>query len=203
MHRNTAGLNRIPVPLGKGMNKMLASNHALELGMIQMRNFRVSADATRLEKRLGAANEITDFGEDVPEDALFSNGRTGRTMHNLYPLLYNEAVFDVTREERGQGVVWGRSGTAGSQRYPVCWSGDPAASFDNLYVRGFKTYYQPIPVTPAAWLLRTFGHRLPVLNETGVDELIMALGETTSPDNPLYVEVDDDEQGEKVQVYIG
>ncbi len=61
----------------------------------------------------------------------------------------------------------------------------------------------PIPVTPAAWLLRTFGHRLPVLKETGVDELIMALGETTSPDNPLYVEVDDDEEGERVQVYIG
>jgi len=61
----------------------------------------------------------------------------------------------------------------------------------------------PIPVVPAAWLLRTFGHRLPMLKETGVDELIMALGETTSPDNPLYVEVDDGEEGEKVQVYIG
>ena len=74
----------------------------------------------------------TDFGEDIPEDAVFSNGETGRTMHNLYPLLYNRAVFEVTQEEKGAGIVWSRSGTAGSQRYPVCWSGDPAADFDSL-----------------------------------------------------------------------
>jgi len=76
----------------------------------------------------------TDFGEDVPEDAVFADGSTGRTMHNLYPLLYNRAVFEVSEEERGRvrGIVWGRSGTAGSQRYPVCWSGDPAADFESL-----------------------------------------------------------------------
>ena len=74
----------------------------------------------------------TDFGEDIPEDALFANGATGRTMHNLYPLLYNRAVFEVTEEEKGAGIVWSRSGTAGNQRYPVCWSGDPAADFDSL-----------------------------------------------------------------------
>lgn len=74
----------------------------------------------------------TDFGEDVPEDAVFSSGETGRTLHNLYPLLYNKAVYDVTAEERGRGIVWSRSGTAGNQRYPVCWSGDPAADFDSL-----------------------------------------------------------------------
>lgn len=74
----------------------------------------------------------TDFGEDIPSDALFANGATGRTMHNLYPLLYNEAVAEVTRQERGYGVVWGRAAIGGSQRTPVCWSGDPAADFDSL-----------------------------------------------------------------------
>lgn len=74
----------------------------------------------------------TDFGEDVPHDAVFSNGETGATMHNLYPLLYNQCVFEVTQEERGYGAVWGRAGAAGIQRYPVCWSGDPAADFDSL-----------------------------------------------------------------------
>ncbi len=74
----------------------------------------------------------TDFGEDIPADALFHNGQTGRTMHNLYPLLYNEAVAQVTREERGHGTVWGRAATGGSQRTPICWSGDPAADFDSL-----------------------------------------------------------------------
>ncbi|MCX6150944.1 MAG: hypothetical protein NTX22_10495 [Ignavibacteriales bacterium] len=74
----------------------------------------------------------TDFGEDIPEDAIFFNGETGKTMHNLYPLLYNKAVFEVTKEEKKYGIVWSRSGTAGNQRYPTCWSGDPAADFESL-----------------------------------------------------------------------
>ncbi len=82
--------------------------------------------------RMGLDAFKTDFGEDVPLDAVFSNGETGAIMHNLYPLLYNEAVFSVMREEKGYGLVWSRSGTAGNQRYPVCWSGDPAADWDSL-----------------------------------------------------------------------
>lgn len=74
----------------------------------------------------------TDFGEDVPADAVFANGMTGAEMHNLYPLLYNRAVFEVTEEVKGQGLVWSRSGYAGSQRYPTCWSGDPACTWDSL-----------------------------------------------------------------------
>lgn len=74
----------------------------------------------------------TDFGEDVPQDAVFYNGQTGATMHNLYPLLYNQCVYEVTQQERGYGVVWSRAGTAGNQRYPICWSGDPAADFASL-----------------------------------------------------------------------
>ena len=74
----------------------------------------------------------TDFGEDIPVDAVFANGMTGAEMHNLYPLLYNQVVFDVTLEVKGAGVVWGRSGYASSQRYPTCWSGDPACDWDSL-----------------------------------------------------------------------
>lgn len=61
----------------------------------------------------------------------------------------------------------------------------------------------PIPVRPAAWALRTFGHRIKGLQDTGVDEVIMALGTSTNPDNPLYIQVDEGEDGEKVEVYIG
>jgi alpha-D-xyloside xylohydrolase len=89
-------------------------------------------DLHRAPLRMGVDLFKTDFGEDIPEDAVFSNGQTGASMHNLYPLLYNEAVFEVTREEKGAGLVWSRSGTAGNQRYPVCWSGDPASDFDSL-----------------------------------------------------------------------
>ncbi len=61
----------------------------------------------------------------------------------------------------------------------------------------------PIPIRPAAWFLRTFGSHIPRLKNTGVDELVMAMGDTTTSENPLYVAVDDDEDGEQVEVYIG
>jgi alpha-D-xyloside xylohydrolase len=82
--------------------------------------------------RAGVDAFKTDFGEDIPEDAVFHDGRTGHELHNLYPLLYNAAVFEVTAEEKGRGLVWSRSGTAGSQRYPVGWSGDPASDWASL-----------------------------------------------------------------------
>lgn len=56
----------------------------------------------------------TDFGEGVPADAVAHNGMTGKKLHNLYPLLYNDAVAEVTAEETGRtGMVWGRSTYAG------------------------------------------------------------------------------------------
>ena len=74
----------------------------------------------------------TDFGEEIPEDAHFANGKTGKEMHNAYPLLYNRAVFEVTSERTDRPMVWARSAFAGSQRMPVHWSGDPAADFPSL-----------------------------------------------------------------------
>ncbi|MDX1438150.1 MAG: hypothetical protein R3335_15165 [Anaerolineales bacterium] len=61
----------------------------------------------------------------------------------------------------------------------------------------------PLPLRPAAWFIRVFGRWIPHLDETGLDELILALGDSASPENPLYVQVQDDEDGEQVEVYIG
>jgi alpha-D-xyloside xylohydrolase len=74
----------------------------------------------------------TDFGEDIPANARFANGMTGAEMHNLYPLYYNRVVYEVTQQMKGEGLVWSRSGWAGNQRYPTCWSGDPACAWDSL-----------------------------------------------------------------------
>jgi len=75
----------------------------------------------------------TDFGEAIPEDARFYNGMTGREMHNLYPMLYNKAVFEaVEKYSNGRGIVWARSAWAGSQRYPIHWAGDQLCNFLSL-----------------------------------------------------------------------
>lgn len=74
----------------------------------------------------------TDFGEEIPEDAVFYNGYTGKELRNIYPLYYNACVFNKTEEQTGEGLVWARSATAGSQRYPTHWSGDPHCTFEDM-----------------------------------------------------------------------
>ncbi|WP_327053972.1 alpha-xylosidase [Halomicrococcus gelatinilyticus] len=76
----------------------------------------------------------TDYGEYVPEDAVFANGRSGRSMHNLYPYLYNEAVYETVAEVNGaeEAVVWGRSAWTGSQRFPMHWGGDPQTTWNGM-----------------------------------------------------------------------
>jgi hypothetical protein len=61
----------------------------------------------------------------------------------------------------------------------------------------------PLPIRLSAWGLRRFGRWIPQLEDTSIDELLIALDENTSLDQPFYVEVEDDEDGDRVQVFIG
>ena len=74
--------------------------------------------------KMGVGAIKVDFGEGAPASGLYASGRTGLYEHNLYPLRYNKAVADVTRETTGENVIWARSAWAGSQRYPLHWGGD-------------------------------------------------------------------------------
>ncbi|MDH5506153.1 MAG: DUF2089 domain-containing protein [Anaerolineae bacterium] len=60
----------------------------------------------------------------------------------------------------------------------------------------------PLPLGISAWALRNFGSYIPSLDETALDEIILALG-TETADHPLYIQVEDDDDGEQVEVYIG
>jgi hypothetical protein len=61
----------------------------------------------------------------------------------------------------------------------------------------------PLPIRLTAGLLRLVSPFVPQLKEHALDELILALAETTSAEAPLYVDVDEGDGGERVQVYIG
>jgi alpha-D-xyloside xylohydrolase len=77
----------------------------------------------------------TDFGERIPtEDVVWSDGSDPRRMHNYYPHLYNAAVFDLLRDNRGEGdaVLFARSATAGGQQFPVHWGGDCESTFEGM-----------------------------------------------------------------------
>lgn len=68
-----------------------------------------------------------DFAESLPADARMADGRRGAEVHNLYPLLAS-----ATAARAGAVVHFTRSGTAGSQRFPLHWSGDAQASWAGL-----------------------------------------------------------------------
>lgn len=77
----------------------------------------------------------TDFGERIPvEDAVFFDGSDPKREHNYYTLQYNKAVFDTIEENKGKGeaVVFARSATVGSQKYPLHWGGDALSNFKNM-----------------------------------------------------------------------
>ena len=73
-----------------------------------------------------------DFGEAAPEGGIYANGRTGFYEHNLYPLRYNKAVADITKQTTGEDIIWARSAWAGSQRYPIHWGGDAESTDDGM-----------------------------------------------------------------------
>ncbi|MEH1123265.1 TIM-barrel domain-containing protein [Micromonospora sp. CPCC 206061] len=84
----------------------------------------------------------TDFGEGVPVDAVAANGMRGDGLHNVYSLLFNDAVADVTEEVTGHRLVWARSSFTGGQRHSAQWAGDTTSSFPSMAstLRGGLSY---------------------------------------------------------------
>lgn len=88
----------------------------------------------------------TDFGERIPvQDSFYGpkaakygisyfDGSEADGMHNYYTYLYNETVFEVLEEMQGEGqaCLFARSGTAGSQKFPVHWGGDNLATYTSM-----------------------------------------------------------------------
>jgi uncharacterized membrane protein len=61
----------------------------------------------------------------------------------------------------------------------------------------------PLPLTLVAWGLSIAQSFVPQLKETGVDDLLIALRDSATHDTPFFVDVQDEQDGERVQVYIG
>src|SRR5262249_25978144 len=75
----------------------------------------------------------TDDGESgngpntyIPSTASYADGRTGREMRNAYALEYHKTVWNVLKE---RGLLFSRSGFAGTQAFPGHWAGDNEPNF--------------------------------------------------------------------------
>lgn len=70
----------------------------------------------------------TDFGERIPSEDVewFDSSLDPRKMHNYYAFLYNKIVYEALQDRFGENeaVLFARTATAGTQRFPLQWGGD-------------------------------------------------------------------------------
>ncbi len=76
----------------------------------------------------------TDFGERIPTNVTYFDHSDPEKMHNFYPYLYNQAVYEVLERRRGkeEAVLFARSATAGGQKFPVHWGGDCWSDYESM-----------------------------------------------------------------------
>ena len=94
-----------------------------------------------------------DFGEAAPPNGQYSSGQSGRYEHNRYPMRYQQAALEITREVTGDGIIRGRA--AGCHRYPVHWGGDAESTNQGL-ASSLRGGY------PWVCLVLAFGAAMPV-----------------------------------------
>ncbi len=82
---------------------------------------------------LGVDMIKADFGEQVEEHMVASNGARGDQLHNVYALLYNRCVYEAAeRWASGGAFIFSRAAWTSQQRCPSQWGGDPQADWGGL-----------------------------------------------------------------------
>lgn len=85
---------------------------------------------------VGVDSIKTDFGERIPTKDVkwFDPTVDPAKMHNYYSYIYNKIVYEAVqaRYGRDEAVLFARSATAGSQRFPLQWGGDCESTFEAM-----------------------------------------------------------------------
>ena len=92
--------------------------------------------------QMGVDGFKTDFGEQVPEDAVFADGRTGRELHNVYPRLYNQATAEALAQETAPDH-------SARHRAASCWPALPGTA-RSAFLRSSPATRAPISARPPA-----------------------------------------------------
>ncbi len=84
---------------------------------------------------MGVDSFKTDFGERIPtENVTYYDGSDPVKMHNYYAYQYNQVVYDLLERRLGknQAVLFARSASVGSQKFPVHWGGDCTSRYESM-----------------------------------------------------------------------
>ncbi len=88
---------------------------------------------TQAVRTQGFDGWMEDFGEWVRDTDRFSAG-SGRTLSELYPLLYHKITTQVAQGINPEVVSFSRSGSPGSQHFsPVLWGADQSPNWSRDY----------------------------------------------------------------------
>ncbi|MBE6727383.1 MAG: hypothetical protein E7562_01905 [Ruminococcaceae bacterium] len=83
----------------------------------------------------GCRGMMVDMGEKIPEDAIYSNGMSGKEMHNFSSYYYLKSVNDAMTElldGQKDFILFQRSGCAGSQTFGANFLGDNNGKMSGL-----------------------------------------------------------------------
>lgn len=107
-----------------------------ELGYVDFTNPNAMELFRRWWRRrlnVGVAGSMVDFGDRVPEEAVFHDGRRGYEMHNFYAYDYHRTCNEVFSEKRTNDfILFGRAAAPGDQRWAAQFAGDHPANFAGL-----------------------------------------------------------------------
>ncbi len=81
---------------------------------------------------IGIRGWMADFGEYIPVDSVFFNGKSGVEMHNEYPALWAKCNYEAVKERNllGEVVYFMRAGGVGNAKYcTLMWAGDQSVDF--------------------------------------------------------------------------
>ncbi len=118
------------------LNIAQAPDRSRELGYVDFSNPNALELCRRWWKSrldMGLAGSMVDFGDRVPEEAIFYDGRKGDEMHNCYAYDYQKTYHEVFRERRGDDfILFGRAAAPGTQQWAAQFAGDHPANFSGL-----------------------------------------------------------------------
>jgi alpha-glucosidase (family GH31 glycosyl hydrolase) len=113
-----------------------AENQTRVLGYVDFTNpnaMELCRRSLREALDLGEAGSMVDYGDLVPDNAVFYDGQRGPAMHNFYYYDYQRTISEVFQEERGNDfILYGRGAAPGTQRWVGQFAGDHPANFSGL-----------------------------------------------------------------------
>lgn len=130
------GLSKAETPIVKRLY-----NKTIPYDLSSYIDFTDSRSATLIDYmyskylKYGTKGAMIDFADAIGIDTIFSNGKTGDEMHNLYAYYYQKAFKELYEKYHGDDyILFGRAGYPGSQSLMTKFLGDCDTSMWGLKI---------------------------------------------------------------------